>query len=273
MYDRESDSEDLHCCPYLGLGSAPSLHCPHPTPSHRCFRWPTPQPVDDRQQESFCLAGYSDCGWFVPVLELAQPRQVSGPLPFGGRGLLGLVALALAIAVALILFRPWSWMAPASLEGDRVPAAAETATPAGAGVVPAPSASATPEATPSPTESPAPSPTPTGTTASAGRPTSAPATATRGPATATATRAPARATATRVPPTQTAVRPAATAGPTPVPGATAPPVVRLYTVKEGETLSSIAASLGVTVEDLRRANGLAEGASVRAGQPLVVPAR
>ncbi|MHB0869195.1 MAG: LysM peptidoglycan-binding domain-containing protein [Chloroflexota bacterium] len=269
MNDRESDSDDLHSCPHLGLASAPSLRRSSATSSHRCFRWPTPQPVDDRQQMSFCLADYPDCDWFVTARELAEPRRANRSLPLGSGKLLGLVALALAIVVGLALFRPWSLVAPASSSSGGGPAVSETATPSGVEAVATPSPSATPEATPSPTESPTPNPAPTraAPAATAARATVAPVAA---PATATPRRA--TATATPVPPTPSAVRTATPPAPVPSPVATAPPAVRVYTVREGDSLSSIAGSFGVTVGDLMKANGLAEGSTPRVGQPLVVPA-
>lgn len=44
-----------------------------------------------------------------------------------------------------------------------------------------------------------------------------------------------------------------------------------HTVKEGETLSEIAAAYGVTVEAIARANGISNPNSIRAGGKLFIP--
>jgi len=47
---------------------------------------------------------------------------------------------------------------------------------------------------------------------------------------------------------------------------------RYHTVQRGETLFKISKKYGITVEELRKLNGLSGGQSVRTGQKLVVPA-
>ena len=99
---------------------------------------------------------------------------------------------------------------------------------------------------------------------------------------------------TVTPPTVNVTTPAApaTTPVTPPPGATAPtptpvkttapkPVApkpaqppifnKTYIVKKGETLNSIAKSLGISRVDLAHANGLGTGAGLRTGQTLKVP--
>jgi LysM repeat protein len=44
-----------------------------------------------------------------------------------------------------------------------------------------------------------------------------------------------------------------------------------YTVRDGDTLYSIAGRLGVSVDALARANGVSDPSRIRAGQTLVVP--
>ena len=44
-----------------------------------------------------------------------------------------------------------------------------------------------------------------------------------------------------------------------------------YTIQQGDTLSAIAASFGVTVADIVAANGLANADAIQAGQKLVIP--
>ena len=64
---------------------------------------------------------------------------------------------------------------------------------------------------------------------------------------------------------------------TPTPG-NPPPVTptpvaaRTYTVREGDSLSAIAARFGVTEAEIQRANGIADPDNIYAGQELVIPA-
>ena len=46
-----------------------------------------------------------------------------------------------------------------------------------------------------------------------------------------------------------------------------------YTVKSGDTMTRIAASLGVTIPDLEKANGLTESSVLRVGQSLKLPGK
>jgi LysM repeat protein len=62
-----------------------------------------------------------------------------------------------------------------------------------------------------------------------------------------------------------------TAEPTARPSATPPAGTRTYTVRPRDTLSSIAAAFGITVKQLRKANGLTTNL-IHAGQVLVIPA-
>ena len=66
--------------------------------------------------------------------------------------------------------------------------------------------------------------------------------------------------------------PTATASPVGTPGPSAPPSAPLtsYTVKRGDTLSSIAAANGTTVKKLKKANDLTSNL-IRVGQVLVIP--
>ncbi|HKJ91051.1 MAG TPA: LysM peptidoglycan-binding domain-containing protein, partial [Oceanipulchritudo sp.] len=50
-----------------------------------------------------------------------------------------------------------------------------------------------------------------------------------------------------------------------------PPVNREYTVKAGDTLSGIARSEGVSLNDLLSANGLEKGSTIYVGQSLLIP--
>jgi LysM repeat protein len=60
----------------------------------------------------------------------------------------------------------------------------------------------------------------------------------------------------------------------PAPAVVAPPsAAKHYAVKQGDTLTSIAKSAGVTVADLESANNLKPASTLRIGQPLVVPVK
>ncbi len=266
MDDRESGSDALHSCPYLGLASDPSLHCSFLTSSHRCFRWPTPQPVDYQQQRSHCLsADFHGCSWFASALEDRPDRRRRSYSRAGYAGLLGVVVAAALVVATLAYFRPWSLLLPVASDAGRAALGAE---PPATGPSPAATSTMVPEPTPEPAAlaaslTPLPSPTAERQRTAAGSAATAP------PATAPAPRAPATPAAHL--PTSTPARPMATPWATPsgVPGSAA---VRVYTVKEGDNLYSLARTFGVTVQELMKANNLQDGAYLRVGQTLVVPA-
>jgi len=66
-----------------------------------------------------------------------------------------------------------------------------------------------------------------------------------------------------------AAPPAETTTPTPDPNA--PFIPRVHAVQDGETLTSIAADFGVTVDDLLAINNLANGDLLQVGQELIIP--
>jgi LysM repeat protein len=81
-----------------------------------------------------------------------------------------------------------------------------------------------------------------------------------------------------VAPTPTTPRPSATAAPSPAATATPRPTAkpspstgRTYTVKPGDTLSSIAARFGTTVKALQKLNGIADPSLIHPGQVLKIP--
>ena len=82
---------------------------------------------------------------------------------------------------------------------------------------------------------------------------------------------PSAATPSATPSAQPSPSPAAPS-PSARPGASPTPAVPLarYTVKGGDTLSSIAIAHGVTVRQLRKVNGL-DGNMIRPGQELMIP--
>lgn len=59
--------------------------------------------------------------------------------------------------------------------------------------------------------------------------------------------------------------------PVPVPTPSPVPVQRTHLVQPGETLWSVAASYGLTTDELARANGLADRNYIRSGQRLAIP--
>ena len=50
-----------------------------------------------------------------------------------------------------------------------------------------------------------------------------------------------------------------------------PTTLRRHTIKEGETLSSIAAAYGVSQEDLQKLNNIDDPNSIQVGQELLIP--
>jgi len=67
-------------------------------------------------------------------------------------------------------------------------------------------------------------------------------------------------------------KPAAQVTATPAPAATTAPAGQEYTVKGGDTLSSIAQQYNTTVDALVQANNLNRGTPLRVGQKLTLPA-
>jgi LysM repeat protein len=67
------------------------------------------------------------------------------------------------------------------------------------------------------------------------------------------------------------ITPAATPTTTPLAQPTIPPTT--YTVRSGDTLSGIATTFGLTVDDIVRTNNIADPNSLTVGQVLTIPAR
>lgn len=55
------------------------------------------------------------------------------------------------------------------------------------------------------------------------------------------------------------------------PGTATPPSAKTYLVKSGDTITRIASSVGVSIPDLEKANGLTESSVLRVGQNLKIP--
>lgn len=191
-----------------------------------------------------------------------RPETVEVPgrrlSPFAGlRGsrLLGIALVAFFLISCLVSAGVSTWVLVLRNLGDSTPVAAVETT-----VVPVATFTPRPEtATFTPTPTPTPSRTPTATGSPERTAVATPA-ATN---TSRATSAVALATGS-----------APEASPTTGAAETEPPATReprTYTVQAGETLSEIAARLGVSLEDLAAANGITNPALIRAGQVLVVP--
>jgi LysM repeat protein len=59
---------------------------------------------------------------------------------------------------------------------------------------------------------------------------------------------------------------------TTIPGTTLPEGVRqFYTIKQGDTLASIAAATGVTVQSIIELNGIEDPNAIQAGQTIEIP--
>lgn len=72
-------------------------------------------------------------------------------------------------------------------------------------------------------------------------------------------------------PTPAPTRPSPTAAPATVPTAAPPPVERVHTVVEGDTLTSIALQYNVTIDAIVQLNNLGDRELIRLGQTLRIP--
>lgn len=256
----EEDS-NLRACPYIGLSSDASISRLVATSAHRCHRWATPQTVEKEHQVRFCLnEKHLNCPWFVqPGGSFSSRREHYNPVSRKQRvaGVAGLLSVLILVFIAAKMF-VWPAFFGENQEqaAGAVPAATATSAPAGTAANPtagqaapiaeAPSAQVAPEVTTVPT---------------AAQSTTVPVVAQLA---ATAT-----PTAARAEPTTTAPGSTSTAQPTPQ--ATPSTGERIYEVKQGDTLYGLAIIYGVTVEDIMKANGLTDRASLRVGQKLVIP--
>ena len=247
----EGDS-NLHTCPYLGLSSHASISRLVATSAHRCHRWATPQTVEKEHQVTFCLNdNHINCPWFVrPGGNFSSRREHYNPVSRKQR-LVGTVALLSVLLLAFIAAKMVIW--PTFFGGDQqkvaggVPVVIATSAPAGSAAAPIGSAAA-PTATPPPT---------------AVQSTAVPVAAQ--PTTTSAL------TATRAISTAVTPRPTGTPSPTARPQITPPAGGQIYEVQSGDTLYGLATAHGITVEDIMKANGLTDRASLRVGQKLIIP--
>ena len=273
MADEISNNGTIDACPYLGLAGDSTRRCIYVTASHRCFRGPVPEPVDEEYQASFCLTtSHQDCLRFAEPDDPLATGEAGPGLPRGRSVLRWLVAAGSVSLMALSLL--WGSSLLNRTEATNAEAVVATEpTPATSGSPRAGEALQPPIATAAserislaaaPSPSPAPVSQPIGT----------------GPAPATATQTRTTTASTPAQPTSVSAAPARSTA-TPVATVSSQPVAvsptsfgvapRSYVVQPGDTLFSISRSFGVKVDDIVEANGLKDRNSIRAGQRLVIP--
>lgn len=227
-------------CPYLGAGEG-AWRAAHAAREHRCSAVEPPAPLAIAKQRSLCLVPvHRDCATYLAARELARVRE--GPVPDVPWGMARTTPVILELARAHLVPLPAASVRTGSqalVVGLMVLAfvvlvVARTTAPIAEG-----------GATPS---------------ASAGT-ASVPAVLPGGSASATPRATPSSSPSATTAPSGT---PAATPVRTPAPA-------RSYTVKGGDSLSSIAAQFGTTVRALVKANGLADKRLIKPGQVLLIP--
>jgi LysM repeat protein len=182
---------------------------------------------------------------------LPAPRPTTAGAGLRGSRLLSTLLVAFLIVSCLAIAGASTWVLFLRDMGEPTAiTAADTAVAAVSTFTPWPE-TATYTPTPTPTPSRTPTPTATRPVTNTPRPTAPAATATPAAPTASPTTE-AVALVTDVPETET-------------------PAPRTYTVRAGETLSEIAARLGVSVDALAAANGITNPALIAVGQVLIIP--
>jgi LysM repeat protein len=235
-------------CPYL-LAATGSWRSVQPTRDHRCSATqPAAAPAVTKQRDLCLQPGHTTCATYVAARDL---ERLAGPVERDGPRALWPAASATVLAlepargrVSVLPGGRGRTGGQALLVGLMVVAflvlvIARTTPPAGSvagGAASADPAGAAASAAPVPSSSVA---------AATPRPTPSPA-----------------------PSPTTSPGPTASPESTPRPSA---PTVTTYTVKSGDTLSSIALAHGISVRKLKRANDL-ESNTIRRGQVLVIPA-
>ncbi|MGH2356725.1 MAG: LysM peptidoglycan-binding domain-containing protein [Candidatus Limnocylindria bacterium] len=234
-------------CPLLAVAADGRSVIDGVDPGHRCHAEPTPLALDRRQQAEVCLTpAHEACERFLQhAARTGGIRPRTAPI---GDGL---------VSTRLLLTPEPAWRGIAG-RARRAPTGrilgaaagavllagggAAVAAVLGGGSPPAGIESPSPTTSPTSTESVRPTPTPT--------PVATP-----------------RATPSSLAPTPTATPVASF---TPVPSPTPTPA-RTYVVQQGDTLSSIAAQFGTTVQAMQQANGISDPNVIVVGQVLVIP--
>jgi LysM repeat protein len=239
-------------CPLLGLVADGRTAVDGADPGHRCHAESPPLLLERQQQVAVCLTdAHLRCERFLAHAArngraavdtvrfgdgFVSTRMLLTPEP-AWRGIAGRARRARRGPVALVA-------------GGTVLAALAGASAVATGALDrmslqlaaVPPSSPSAAATPRPTAVPTPPPTPlSGAMSAAASPT-----------------------ATPTPSATPLVTPEPTAAPTPTPP-------RVYVVAEGDTLSEIAASFGVTAAAIQAANGLSDPDQINVGQQLIIP--
>lgn len=256
-------------CPYLAA-AAGAWRATGPSSGHRCVAQDPPAAISRDQQRSFCLsAQHVTCPVFraLPATQRHTSTEAAAGAPGAGAtavSVLGGRWQYRATAPVVLEGPPWALdprvlvrsrrlgavvlvllmvIAFALVAFARIPGLL----PSGIGVGPTASdVGGTPHSSNEPTSAAPASPTATPAPSLTATPMGSVEAATATPAPATAT-------------------PAATAQETPA----ATP--QTYTVRRGDTLSSIARQFGTTVDALVAANGIADPSIIRVGQTLIIP--
>ncbi len=257
------EDPNLRACPYIGLSSDASISRLVATSAHRCHRWATPQTVEKDHQVAFCLNdNHIKCPWFVqPGGSFSSRREQYNPISRKQR-IVGVAALLSVLLMVFITGKMFVW--PVLFGGNQeiaaggIPVATATSAPAGAAMTQT-AVQTVPITTVTVTQS---------TTTASPQPTDVQSTAVPVAAQPTVTSTP---TATRAISTAVTLRPTSTPSPTARPQITPPAGGLIYEVQSGDTLYGLATAHGITVEDIMKANGLTDRASLRVGQKLVIP--
>lgn len=253
-------------CPYLGLTDDADSHATYATEAHRCYRMPTPTRIALNHQETFCISGnYGAC----PVYRgEGVPGARAGGAPGPARGFAETAPRGPSPAG-----RPAAIRRP----GARRPAPGSVGLPRRGGGMSLPVATVGLFALAlglvvlaiviqralsggGGDELSAAERFQTQQALGRGTATATAQTPTGGTATVTGTATPSGATST----------PAATGTPE---GTRTPGAQRTYVVKSGDTCYGIAQEFGITVEQLRQANGLDENCTIYPNQELIIPSR
>ncbi len=247
---REPDSTPPGTCPFLRLEDAGVLARPRglPDADHRCAALPVVVPVSERQQALVCLQRAHDvCPRYLRgmlVVPTSEPASADRRLPRATVAASGILLLSLAVALGFVVANG-GIAAPIATGGSPAPSASPSEQAAASS-----SPSATPAASPSPvastsavpgsSASPGPSPTPT---------------ASAGPSPIfTST------------PIATSDRYALLA---PCPDK---PDCYIYTVRQGDNLTSIGLYFGVPFQTILQLNPwITDPTTIRQGDRIVLP--
>jgi len=227
-------------CPFLALEADLRSTMAGYDPEHRCLARDDPQPIDRATQLALCLTDdHRSCEWYVQrSAALAKQRRTPRPAPD-----------ARFISTRLVLEPDDGWR-PIGLAARPLRRRRLAMTGATLLVVGAAGAALSTRGF--------------GLLTAASLPTVSPTAAPEGTATAQPTPTP-----NAVPTAKASVSVAA-----PTPGAPTPSprsTPRVYVAQAGDSLSTIAARFGVTVQALMAANGLTNPNLVNVGQVLVIP--